>query len=111
MATLTVQVPASGGTALSFTAADGDGDEYANTGREVLVVNNASASAIDVTIAQQSACSQGLSSPTHDVVTSVAAGTVEYLPPVARRYNDADGNVQVSYSDTTSVTVAVLGKN
>jgi hypothetical protein len=109
MATLTITTPASGGSTLTTAAASAGGDQYLNSGKEVLVVVNGGGSAIDVTQEQQTPCSDGFDSPTHDIVTSVAAGATEYLPPVSTEfYNDDNGYVQVAYSDTTSVTVGVL---
>lgn len=109
MAIIAAQLPTTGGVALTFAAATAGvgGDEYVNTGKQMLVVNNASGAPITVTFKAKKACNLGT---LHDVVGSVAAGAIEYFSPVdGTFYNDPDtGRVQVTYSAVTSVTVAVL---
>jgi hypothetical protein len=109
MATIPITTPAVGGSTLSTIAANGGGDQYYNTGKESLVVINGSGSSIDVTFTQQKDCSDGYSSPDHDIVTAVGAGATEYIPPCsATFYNDANNYVQVGYSAVTTVTVGVI---
>lgn len=107
MATLTVQVPPEAGEAISLTAADGDGDEYPNSGREMLVVDNAGGSAITVTFTAVGECDYGTA---HDSGPhTVGAGAQKVFPGVSvRRFNNDNGRVGVSYSDVTSVTVGVI---
>jgi hypothetical protein len=107
MATLTRQVPVAAGTVLSFAAAAPGGDQYINSGKEMLVVDNASGAPITVTFAATRECERGV---LHDIAQSVAAGAREMFPPVPPAYfNNADtGRVSVTYSATASVTVAVV---
>lgn len=110
MATLSKIVPAAGGTALTLAAATAGagGDEYLNTGKEMLVVDNASGGSINVTFVAKKGCSNG--GVLHDKVVAVAAGAREFLPPVSTEfYNDPDtGRVQVTFSSVVTVTVGVL---
>jgi hypothetical protein len=109
MATLSVQTPAAGGTVLTLAAATAGagGDEFLNTGKEVIVVDNASGGAITVTFVAQSACNLGT---LHDSTWSVAAGAREMHPPVSQAiFNHADtGRVKMTFSAVTSVTVGVM---
>lgn len=106
MATLTVQEASSAGIAMSFVAAAGGGDEYDNTGAEVLFVQNADASSKTVTCATQQTV-DGLAVDDRDVV--VAAGAIQAIGPLpTSAYNDGSNRVQVTYSDVTSVTVCVV---
>ena len=90
---------------LSTQAAAGGGDYFATTGREIFVITNGGGSPITVTFAHQNQCNQGFS---HDSAQSIAAGATRYLGPFDRfRFGDSSGNVQVTYSAVTSVTVAV----
>lgn len=105
MATLTVQTLAATGSVVTFTAAAGGGDEFANDGKTFFEVNNGGGAPITVTIVAESPCNQGT---LHDVVGSVTNGTVKKFGPFDRqRFNDATtGRVGVTYSAVTSVTVA-----
>jgi hypothetical protein len=109
MATLAVQTPAAGGSALTLAAATAGagGDEFLNTGKEMPVVDNASGGAITVTFVARTACDHGV---LHDLTWSVADGAREFHPPLdARRFNDPDtGRVKMTYSSATSVTVGVV---
>jgi hypothetical protein len=105
MAELSVQEITIDGTVVTFAAAAGGGDTFPNTGKEILVVKNDSASSITVTIDSQAECSFGFD---HDPVITVGAGVSREIGPFKpQRYNDADGMVNVSYSAVTTVTVAV----
>lgn len=107
MATLTAQSASISGAAPTFAAASAGGDEFANSGKEVLHVKNGSGSSINVTITSQRTCDQG---GTHNVVVAVPAGEERRIGPFSvERFNDADsGRVEVAYSDVTSVTVGVF---
>ena len=90
----------------TFAAADAAGDEFLNSGRTFLIVKNGGTAAINVTVNSQKPCNYGFD---HDIVVSVAAGAEEWIGPFSReRFNDSNGKVQVSYSDVTSVTVAIV---
>ena len=109
MAQLAVQQLTQAGQTVTTAAAAAGGDQFVNTGHEILEVMNASASPITVTIHQQMPCDLGGVSPTHDLVVSVAAGATDLIGPIdVGHYNDASGNVHVAYSAVTSVTVGVF---
>ena len=111
MATLTPAIIAEGGVALAAVAAAGGGDQFANPNdaRTFLEVINGGAGAITVTITAQTA---SFNVPGRGTLTkangggSVAAGATKLFGPFAAdAFNDSSGNVQVSYSGVTSVTV------
>lgn len=109
MTTLTVQEPTPSGVVVSTAAAAALGDEFANTGKEILEVTNGSGGALTVTVTAQKACSHGT---LHNGGGSVAAGATKRFGPFPRdRFNDINGKVQVTYSGVTSLTVAVIKVN
>ena len=104
MATLTVRVPPN---ALVYSSASGGGDVFPNSGKEILHVRNAGVGACAVTINSQRNCDQGFD---HNQTVSVPAGEdrmIGYFSP--NRFNNGSGNVEVTYDQVTSVTVAVMG--
>lgn len=111
MATLSVQTFGTAGAVPSYSAAAGGGDQFPNTtgpqsGDVLLHVKNGGAGSITVTITSQTTCNQG---STHNLAVAVTNGSEKLIGPFDRtRFNDASGNVQVSYSGVTSVTVAAL---
>lgn len=107
MATLTVSNINHTGLAPSFTAAAGGGDQFANDGRIFIYVKNAHTSGQTVTVNSQSNCSFGFD---HDVAVSVPATNGERLigPFPTSRFNDSSGNVQITYSGVTSLTIAAI---
>lgn len=106
LAVLTKQKINANGVAPSFTAASATGDEMPNDGNTVCHVKNGSASSITVTINSQEKCSQGFD---HDLTITVPASGERMIGPFSRtRFNNTNGNVEVSYSAVTSVTVAAL---
>jgi hypothetical protein len=105
MATITPQ-PAG---ALTYTAASGGGDTLAlgtKTTRPVFLVRNGG-STITVTLLGVNPCSQGV---LHNQVVSVPAGDQEIvpLPQTIDQTPATAGNVGVTYSSVTSVTVALV---
>lgn len=95
-----------------FASAAGGGDQFANTGKEILYVSNNSGGNITVTITAQNTsftdANRGILSKGNAVVT-VGNGdicAIGYFPKQA--FNDSNGNVQVTYSGVTSVTVGVF---
>jgi hypothetical protein len=107
MATLTVQAITLAGTTPSYTGAGTSGDEFTNPdGKAFLHVKNGGGSQITVTINSQVPCNYGHD---HDITVQVSAGGEKLIGPFGPgRFNDTSGKVQVTYSSTTSVTVAVL---
>lgn len=108
MATLTVQEIVSSGLTPSYGAAAAGGDQFAWSERALLHVKNGSAASINVTITSQYTNPPD-GTAKDNLVISVAAGGEKMIGPLHRDgYRDSDGNVQVGYSDVTSVTVAAL---
>lgn len=106
MATLSVQVVVLGGIVPSYATAGAGGDEFVNSGREMIHVKNGGGGSINVTVNSQEACNQGYD---HDAVVAVAAGTEKMIGPFPKsRFDDSGGKVQIAYSGVTSVTIAVL---
>lgn len=110
MATLTPLVPSLTGPLLGAVAAAGGGDQFSNTGRELFYIKNGGGGGITVTFDSPATCSfAGAALAAHDNVVSVGAAEERLIGPFpAVRFNDGNGNVQVSYSGVTTVTVAVI---
>lgn len=108
MAALTVQQITTAGIVPTLAAAAGGGDEFANNGKTFLRVKNDGVGSINVTVASQ------VSNPppgtaAANIVVAVANGAEKMIGPFNQAaYNDTDGNVQVTYSGVTSVTVAAV---
>jgi hypothetical protein len=108
MATITPQTGS--GQAVAYAAASGGGDTVAfgsATNRPLIIVRNASGSSVTVTLAGMVPCSLGF---THSLAVTCPVGDTEIVPPpytidpaAATR-----GNVNLSYSAVTSVTVGAL---
>lgn len=88
------------------TAAAGGGDSFVNTGRELVAITNGDASSKDITFDIQRTLDG--EAVTDKVVTVPAGQTFLAGPFPTSIYNDADGEVQITYSATTSVTVKVV---
>lgn len=107
MATLTVAACSVAGLDPTFVAAAGGGDKFPNDGFTVLEVKNASGGAITVTVASQAGVADAYGTQKKDAAVSVAAttGHKRIGPFRPAEWNDADGNVNVTYSGVTSLTV------
>jgi hypothetical protein len=105
MAALTTQnVPVTGLTP-STTAAGGSGDTIAAGENTFLLVKNGSGSSITVTVAVPGT-EYGQARP--DVGVAVAAGAEALIHIPAEIDDPSDHRIHVSYSATTTVTVAAL---
>lgn len=107
MATLTVAAAARTGVDIVGVAPDAAGDEWANTGKEVLLVNNASAGSINVTLDIKSTVD---GAAVTDPVVAVGAGVTKMIGPFPTGiYNDSGtGRAKATCSATASVTVKVM---
>jgi hypothetical protein len=106
MATLTVTDISRSGVDIAGVAAAAGGDQFANTGAEFLLVANAGGAPITVTLATAETV-DGLAVADRTVAVSNGVGKV--IGPFLRHaYSDANGMVQITYSDVTSVGVKVL---
>lgn len=96
MATLTVQHTSGAGLALVYAFAAIAGDVYPNSNNQTLVVQNLNTAAVTITITAQHACNQGT---LHTLTFSIPAGATRYLGPFASQfYNDASGDVDITYA-------------
>jgi hypothetical protein len=86
-------------------------DEFPNDGKCYLHVKNGGGSSINVTINDPNSASPPSATAFNaDVVVAVANGAEKIIGPFPpHRFNAEDGNVDVAYSATTSVTAAVIG--
>jgi hypothetical protein len=109
MATLTVQeLPANGATfgTLTFSAASNDGDQFAGTGREIVLVQWGGV-ANDVTVVATPGADAGRAVDV--AIADAGATTVSAAGPFKTRNFNSGGNVQLTYGgDGTNITVAVV---
>ena len=106
MATLAVVTAAVTGAVYTPAAAAGGGDVFPNDGNTRLLVENGGGSSINVTVTPQNTVS-GLSLSA--VVVAVLASGKKVLGPFPPQYfNNASGQVVLTYSGVTSVTVSVI---
>lgn len=107
MAVLSVVAISITPAATTMVAASAGGDSFRNTGRERFRVRNGGGATITATVAATSpvGCPAG---NLHPIAITVPAGQercVSNLDP--NRFNDESGQVTVSYTGVTSVTVGV----
>ena len=101
------------GISITESSAGVSGDKATNPdGKTVFIVKNGSGSSINVTVAEQMSDRTdpnfGILTKSN-VVKAVAAGAIAVIgpfPPAA--FNDANGDVNITYSATTSVTVGAM---
>ena len=113
MATLTPLSPSISGGTFSPASAAAGGDQFANPrGTALLYVKNGGGSSINVTLTAQittrPADGAYPSMTVANNVVAVAAGAEKVIGPIPSAFNDGNGNVQVTYSAVTSVTVGVV---
>jgi len=102
---LTVNLITTSGVAYSLISANADGNYFDNNGYTFFVISNGGGSPITVTIDSKATCNFGVD---HDIEVSVGAGATKIIGPFnVARFNDAEGEVNVTYSDVSSVTVGV----
>lgn len=112
MATLTVLVPnLTGALRAPVAPTAGTGDVFTNDGNTVLIVTNGSGGSINVTIDSPLAVGPDQANAYDaDVVKPVAAGATRIFGPFVdkQRFNDANGQVKVTCSAVTSVTIEAV---
>lgn len=106
--TVIPSAPFGGATSPTLQAANGGGDTMVPGPNSILVVKNADSASHTVTVTRVAPCSDGTSTPTHDIVVAVAAGTTANISVDSRYGRLSDGLAAVTYSAATSVTVGVL---
>lgn len=116
MATLTVQTITESGLTATYASASAGGDVVANDGNVFLHVKNASGSPITLTIAKQTSAT--INDTVYgkltkaDATATIAAGAevlIGGFKPDA--FNNSSGQIAISYSSATSVTIAALKRN
>lgn len=106
MAVLTVQDAVNTGLNATYASAASGGDEFANTGTEIVHVKNGSGGSVTVTVATTQEV-EGLA--VADVSVAIPAGEDRFIGPFRQKtFNASDDNVDVTYSSETSVTLAVI---
>ena len=108
MSTLAAQAAKREANDLTLTAGGAGGDEFVNTGKELLLVlhTNSGGSTVTLTIGAEKTV-DGLTVP--DKTIDIAAGKTALLGPWPTDvYNDGDGKVQLSWSDETDIEAAVV---
>lgn len=106
MANLAYQKSKTTGQAITMAAAGGSGDLLQPNERGALLVRNADATSKTVTVAVPGT-EYGQERP--DIAVVVAAGEFALIGPLPADLGDlTDGKVHVTYSATTSVTVAAV---
>jgi hypothetical protein len=114
MPAITPSRPVLSGVAPTSAAAGAGGDTVANPrGNTILRVNNGGGASINVTIAAGANPSRPADGTfpamtLGNQVVAVPAGAVRLIGPVPSAYNDAAGNINLSYSAVTSVTVEAI---
>lgn len=92
-----------------LAAAAGGGDSYFGTGADLFVVKNGGGAPITVTVTASGADNFGIVNVAHDLTRSVAAGAIAFIvASTLSRFRDSNGNVQITYSGVTTVTVGVF---
>ncbi len=105
MATLVPQDVSTAGVVPTYAAATSGGDQFANDGKTMVHVKNGGTTTT-VTVASQQACSQGA---THNTAVAVTSGGERMIGPFdTSRYSDSGGNVLLTYSAVTSLTIGVF---
>ena len=113
MAELTVQqISEAGGAATYVAATAGDGDTADNNGNMFLHIKNGGGGSITVTItALTTSVDSGLYGDLTkaNATVAIAGGTEAFIGGFApAAFNDGDGEVAITYSGVTSLTIAAL---
>lgn len=108
MSTQTPVVPIRMANIVTPVAADGVGDEFVNTGKELVLVEhtNGAGSSVTLTITTTSTVD---GEAVADRTIVIGPGETHLLGPWPQQwYNDANGKVQMSWSAVTDVVLSVL---
>ena len=113
MATLTAQKINDLGVIETLASAAANGDEFVNSGVEVIHIKNKHASTpftVTVTAQVTSIHHPQFGSVTKsNTVKAVGAGASAYIGPFKQSaFNDANNKVQITYSAVTTLKVAIL---
>ena len=104
--TLTAVTPARGVNECEMVAATEGGDLFTNTGKELLLINNGGVAENDLTIVTQATVD---SEAVADKVITIPAGEMHLIGPFPKGiYNNADGQVNLTYETFGDFTVSVI---
>jgi hypothetical protein len=107
MATLAAQQVVRAGITPAYVAAAGGGDDFVNTGVEIIHIKNGDASPHTITIVTPNLVDGDLAVTDRAVV--VPAGGEKMIGPFPTgTYNDGEGKVSLTYDAVTSVTIAII---
>lgn len=109
MATLTVYTAPGAGAGVAVTAASaaGGGDVFPNNGKTLVEITNGGGSSITPTFAATGVLPSGAA--ISSVATAVAAGATRVFGPFPpNEFNNSSGQVAITYSSATSVTLRVI---
>ena len=102
----------SGIATLTYNVASETGDDFANSGSTFIAVNNEGGETITLTVTAQDT---SIESPIYGTLSKanasliVLAGRIGFIGPFKPpAYNNGSGNVEITYSTHTSVSVAVV---
>ena len=107
MAVLAVQEIVRAGLAPAYTACAAGGDSFANPGNAFIHIKNANGSAATLTIVTPKTV-DGLAVADRTVSIPATSGDVMIGPLPAATYNDASGNVSLTYSAVTDLTIGIV---
>lgn len=109
------EINSTGLATLTFSAASVGGDKYLNVGPLFVVIKNESESASVVTFtAQTTSFDSPIYGPAvkNSTTVTVANNRTAYVGPMEpNAFNDVDGNVNITYSSHTGITIAVCVLN
>lgn len=106
MATQTVQNVTRAGVNPTYASAAVGGDEFVNTGKELIHIKNGDSSNMTLTVATQGTV-DGQAVADRTVVVPLGGETVLGPFPTSV-YNDTNNKVQLTYSSVTSLTLGIL---
>jgi len=97
------------GTSITYTSVNSGGDTVSNNGRVLLLFQNGSGSDYDITFTTTTTVD---GEDVADKTVTVPANGDYVAGPFERQfYNNSNGKIDISYSGTTSLTVAAVQPN
>ena len=110
MATLTPQTVALGasGLSLTFNSCGGSGDVFANAGKTFVIAKNGATASCTVTFAATQAVTDASLSVPDLAVGIGTSASVAVGPFPTNTFNNASGQVAMTYSNSSTLTIAVL---
>ena len=89
----------------TYAAAAGGGDQYTNTGKELIHIKNGGGGAVVLTLdIEKTVDGQSVVDP----IVTIPAGEERMLGPFTSVYEDPDKNVSLTYDGVASLTIGVF---